>query len=138
MEQAESGRKGLRMPDGELLRLARELGNISAACRRLGVDRSAYYRALARSARGVTTNVERGGGGGKSRRLEESVMAVCRTYPDWGCDRIAWYLTLKGESVSSPTIQKLLVRRGLGRAAQRRALASSPGGEARNEGPVAP
>ena len=106
----------------ELLALARELGSVAEACRRLGVDRSVYYRAVRR---------KRNPDGTRSRSplakpltLENKILGLCLEYPEWGCDRLAWYLTLKGEAVSSPTVQKILIRHGLGKVAQRRALAS--------------
>jgi hypothetical protein len=102
-----------------LLALAAELGNVSEACRRLGVDRTAYYRILK-----VT------GGGDPSRdiprrsnavpqEVEDWILRLCLDNPEWGCDRIAYYLGLKGRAVSSPTVQKVLIRNGLGRKAQR-------------------
>jgi hypothetical protein len=106
-----------------LRRLAEEIGNVSEACRRLGMDRSRYYRALRRERAGET--LPRRSPLAKSQALENKVIALCLEYPEWGCDRLAWSLTLKGDSVSSPTVQKILIRHGLGRAAQRRA--ATPG-----------
>jgi hypothetical protein len=90
------------------------------ACRQLGIDRSTYYRALKRQrdAREGRTRSPLA----KSITLENKIIALCLEYPQWGCDRLAWYLTLKGDSVSSPTVQKILIRHGLGRAVQRLAV----------------
>jgi hypothetical protein len=112
---------GMAQGDGELgewQRLARELGSISEACRRLGIDRSRYYRTLRREGAGDAH--PRRSLLAKSFALENKLIALCLEYPDWGCDRLAWYLTLKGDAVSSPTVQKILIRHGLGRAPQRR------------------
>lgn len=103
-----------------LAALVAELGNVAEACRRLGVDRSAWYR---------IRKVTGGGPGGAPvpRRnavppeLAQAVLDLCLEFPEWGCDRLAHYLTLKGRRLSSPTVQKILVSRGLGRAAQRMA-----------------
>lgn len=106
----------------ELIALARELGSVTEACRRCGVDRSTYYRAVKR---------KRDEDGARARSplakpvsLENKILGLCAEYPEWGCDRLAWYLTLKGDAVSSPTVQKILIRHGLGKVAERRALAS--------------
>lgn len=101
-----------------LLALVAELGSISEACRRMGVDRSVYYR-LRRAAAGVLL----GGPARKRNALpaeaEAAILSLCLEYPEWGCDRLAHYLTLTWRSVSSPTVQKILIRHGLGRVAQR-------------------
>ena len=107
----------------ELLKLVRESGNVSQACRRMGVDRSTYYRALKRMRAADGTRAR--SPLAKPPELENKVIALCLEYPEWGCDRIAWYLTLKGESISSPTVQKILMRHGLGRREQRRSAALS-------------
>ena len=100
----------------ELVELVQELGNVSEACRRLNVDRSVYYRLLRKS--------QRGGPAGRSPlakppELEARLIALCLEYPEWGCDRLAYYLTLKGSPLSSPTAQKILIRHNLGRKAAR-------------------
>ncbi len=106
----------------ELLRLVQESGNVTQACQRLGVDRSLYYRALRRSRAG--TGMRARSPLAKPLALESKVIALCLEYPDWGCDRLAWYLRLKGDAISSPTLQKILMRHGLGRKEQRRAAAA--------------
>src|SRR5690606_29989744 len=106
----------------EVVSLARELGNVAEACRRLGVDRSVYYRALKRKREADGTRVR--SPLAKPLTLENKILGLCLEYPDWGCDRLAWYLTLKGDSVSSPTVQKILIRHGLGKVGQRRALSA--------------
>lgn len=108
---------------GRLLALVAELGNVSAACRALGVDRSAYYRILRATLGGAAP-----GGGPAARRrnalapeAEPAILRLCLEHPEWGCDRLAHYLTLTAWPVSSPTVQKILIRHGLGRVAQRMA-----------------
>lgn len=103
----------------EVVKLAGEIGNVARACRQFGVDRSFYYRALKRQRHQDGSRVR--SPLAKPLALENKVIALCLEYPDWGCDRLAWYLTLKGDSVSSPTVQKILIRHGLGRLEQRRA-----------------
>jgi hypothetical protein len=111
-------REGRHMPE-TILALVSEIGNVSEACRRFGVDRSFYYRALKRT----HADASRRSPLAKPLSLESKLIALCLEYPEWGCDRLAWYLTLKGDAISSPTAQKILIRHGLGRAAQRRTAA---------------
>ena len=110
--KAERGRR--------LRALVQELGNVSEACRRLGVDRSEYYRQLRREARGLDADRSPLA---KPLELERKILALCLENPEWGCDRLAYYLTLKGDSISSPTVQKILIRHRLGRRAQRETAA---------------
>jgi hypothetical protein len=49
----------------------------------------------------------------------ERVCDLARSYPEWGCDRIAYYLVLKGFSISGPTVQRILTSQGLGTMVQR-------------------
>jgi hypothetical protein len=111
-----------KMPEekSQLLELAKELGNVSEACRRLQVDRSVYYRLRRRA--------ERGGAPARSPlakppELEARLVTLSLEYPEWGCDRLAYYLTLKGTPISSPTVQKILMRHDLGRKESRLAAA---------------
>lgn len=112
-KQADQGARTTRRE--ELLALAKRLGNVSEACRQLKVDRSAYYRALRASGAGSTAP--------SSRMIppvvEQKLIALCLEFPEWGCDRLAYYLTLTGTPLSSPTAQKILIRHGFGRVAQR-------------------
>lgn len=107
-----------------LLALAAELGNISEACRRLGVDRTTYYRLQkdrllnAAGDGNPAPDIPRRSNS-LSMEAEDWILRLCLDYPEWGCDRIACYLGLKGCAVSSPTVQKVLIRHGLGRKAQR-------------------
>src|SRR4051812_18813482 len=105
-----------RQGKARLLELVQELGNVSEACRRLGLDRSVYYRMLKKAARG---GLPGGSPLAKPPELETRLIALCMEYPEWGCDRLAYYLTLKGSPISSPTAQKILIRHNLGRKAAR-------------------
>ncbi len=99
-------------------RLAESLGNICEACRRLGVSRHFYYA-------GIRKWGEAGeAGAGRPRRRhphavpaerEREILSLAGENPDWGCDRISYYLKLKGKPVSAPTVRKILVRNGAGR-----------------------
>jgi hypothetical protein len=120
-----------------LVGLVEELGNVSEACRRLGLDRSAYYRILR-----ATRSAEAGAFPPRRRNavpegLEPALLKLCLEYPEWGCDRLAHYLTLTGSPVSSPTAQKILIRNGLGKVADRMAeKGRREGGGRSGTGPV--
>jgi transposase InsO family protein len=103
-----------------VLELAERLGNVSEACRRRGMDRTQFYEYKRRfqthgleglkdlppihKSHPFTTapeNVE--------RILELSLM-----HPAWGCVRLSSELKLQDISVSSPTIQNILIKHGMG------------------------
>lgn len=117
----ESDAKRKRSEAGaRLLRLVEEMGNVTLACRKLGMDRSAYYRILRATQGPGEPQV-----GPRRRRnalpdgLEAALLKLCLEYPEWGCDRLSHYLTLTGSPVSSPTAQKMLIRNGLAKVADR-------------------
>lgn len=47
------------------------------------------------------------------------VVELAKVYPEWGCDRIAYFFALKGQSISAPTVQRILNSQGLGTASIR-------------------
>lgn len=115
------------------MELAESLGNVSEACRRLGLTRHFYYAGLRRR-----ETADAGAGQARKRHpsalspaLAAEILILIRQYPEWGCVRIAYYLELNGKPVSSPTVQKFLIRNGLGRIPQRMdyARAALPGHE---------
>lgn len=118
METGSPGKREAR--DRRLLDLVAELGNVTEACRRLGVDRSAYYRLRAASG-GNPDGTPAPRRNAIAPGLAQAVLDLCLAFPEWGCDRLALYLTLKGRPLSSPTVQKILIRNGLGRSTQRMA-----------------
>jgi transposase InsO family protein len=44
----------------------------------------------------------------------DSILVVSLEHPDWGCSRISQKLKNQGISISSPTIQKILITKGMG------------------------
>jgi hypothetical protein len=125
----------------EVEMLADSLGNVQAACRRLGVNRSLFYKWLKRkaaAAAGSESTAEAGVPAPKRRRhpqsipdaLTEKVLGLAMEYPEWGCDRISHYLSLHGEKISPTTTQKILTRSGLRTAGEREraARATVPSG----------
>ena len=89
---------------------------VSEACRRHGVHRATWYRHAARmrphdcqcSAHATP---------------ETEVLKLARSHPHWGCDRIAYCLEVCGMKISSPTVQRILLRHGLGKRREREAAA---------------
>jgi hypothetical protein len=104
------------------------LGNISEACRRAGVSRHAYYEWRKKSAMEAESAVQ---GTSKPRNrhpfslstaMEGEILKLARENPEWGCDRLSYYLKINGRGVSSPTVQKILIRNKMGRRSQRMPL----------------
>lgn len=85
---------------------------------------------------------ERGGGaaGGRWEAARRNAappeaaaaLRLCLERPEWGCDRPAHHLTLQGSPISPPTVQKILIRAGLGRVRQREAEAARRSGSQGN------
>ena len=102
------------------LQLAEALGNVSEACRRRGMSRTQFYEYKRRfqthgleglrdlppvhKFHPMTTPPE----------TVEKILALSAENPMWGCTRLSQQLKLAGVSVSSPVIQKVLIKRGLG------------------------
>lgn len=125
----------------EVEALADSLGNVQAACSRLGVNRSLFYKWLKRkedASAGSKAGAEGGFPAPKRRRhphsiqgaLAEKVLDLAVENPEWGCDRISHYLGLIGEKVSPTTTQKILTRSGLRTVGEREraARAKAPSG----------
>ena len=114
-----------------LLELAEELGNISEACRQLGVSRTRYYqwRKLA-DAYGLDALTP------KARRrpqlpnatpthVVERLLSVAVTQPTLGARQFADRLGDEGFVVSKTTVAKILADHGLSRRSQRLARAAA-------------
>ena len=87
---------------------------VAQACRRHGIHRATWYR-HASQAQPHDSLV------GKEDP-ESKILALARSHPHWGCDRIAYFLEVSGTRISSPTVQRILIRHGLGRRSQREQL----------------
>jgi transposase InsO family protein len=107
------------------LQLAEALGNVSEACRRRGVSRTQFYEYKRRfqthgleglkdlppihKTHPMTTPPE----------VEAKILKMSLYNPMWGCIRLSNQLKLTGVSVSSPTIQKILIKHEMGSKYQR-------------------
>ena len=103
-----------------VLELAKALGNISEACRRSGMDRTSFYEWRRRFAEGgidalkdlppihhshpQTTPPE----------IVAKIIALSMKNPSKGCCYLSAQLALEGISVSSPTVQDILIKHNMG------------------------
>lgn len=114
-----------------VLELAEELGNVSEACRMVGVSRTKFYewRRLA-AAYGDEALVP------KDRRAPQlpnatpthvitELLSLVVAEPTIGCRQYADRLDERGYRISKTTVQKILVSHGLGRRSQRVARAAA-------------
>jgi transposase InsO family protein len=102
-----------------VLQLAETLGSVSKACRQRGMTRTQFYEYKRRfqthglaglrdlppipKSHPFTTPPE----------VVEKIVALSLANPTWGCVRLSDRLKLEGVSVSSPTIQNILIKQGL-------------------------
>jgi transposase InsO family protein len=103
-----------------VLELAKTLGNVSEACRQRDMTRTQFYEYKRRfqthglaglkdlppihKTHPFTTPPE----------VVDRILAVSLEHPGWGCVRLSSMLKLEGISVSSPTIQTLLIKHEMG------------------------
>ncbi|HKP96892.1 MAG TPA: helix-turn-helix domain-containing protein [Fibrobacteria bacterium] len=102
----------------ELLESIENLGNISLGCQRMGISRSLYYKL--RKLKEIQTD---GPSNSKPKRrihpqaipdqVKSEIMEIARSNPEWGCQRISYFLELKGTRVSVSTVHALLRKIGL-------------------------
>lgn len=102
-----------------VLELAQTLGNVSEACKMRGVSRTQFYEYKRRfqthgleglkdlppihKTHPFTTPPEQ----------VEQVLAMSLDHPTWGCVKLSSMLKLAGISISSPTIQHILIKNGM-------------------------
>ena len=108
-----------------VLKLAESLGNISEACRKSGMDRTSFYEWKRRyEEKGVEglkdlLPVHRFHPQTTPAKTAKKILDLSLQHPDWGCIKISDHLKDQGNYVSSPTIQKILIKEGLGFMSQR-------------------
>lgn len=108
-----------------VLQLAESLGNVSEACRRSGLDRTSFYTYKRRF---QTHGIE----GLKNKppihkthpqttppEVVEKVLALSMANPTRGCVWLSDRLKLEGISISSPTVQHILIKHGMGKRHER-------------------
>jgi transposase InsO family protein len=103
-----------------VLQLAEMLGNVTEACRQRDISRTQFYEYKRRfqthgleglkdlppihKTHPFTTPPE----------TVEKILNLSMEHPAWGCDRLSDQLMLQGIKVSSPTIQDILIKNGMG------------------------
>jgi transposase-like protein len=110
----------------QLFRRAEELGNVSAACRELGVSRSLYYQLRKRFVRygpdGLHPTRRRGRPGRPPQldaTVERQVIALALSWPSWGPQQLSDQLAMRGIRVARSTAYRALRRHGLGTCRER-------------------
>ena len=108
-----------------VLQLAEALGNVSAACRQRGMTRTQFYEYKRRfELQGVEglkdlPPVHKTHPQTTPEQVVEQVLALSLKHPAWGCVRLADHLRLQGISISSPTVQRILIEHGMGTKLER-------------------
>jgi len=102
-----------------VLEMAEALGNISEACRRGGMDRTSFYewkrRFQTHGLEGLKDMppIPKSQPNQTTPEIEAKILEVSIARPSWGCVKLSDYLKLQGVSVSSPTVQKVLIRNNM-------------------------
>ena len=102
-----------------VLEMSEALGNISEACRRGGMDRTSFYewkwRFQTYSLEGLKDlpPIPKSQPNTTTPETEAKILEASYTHPSWGCVKLSDYLKLQGVSVSSPTVQKILIRNNM-------------------------
>mgnify|MGYP001179928908 CR=1 FL=1 len=105
----------------DLLYLGHAIGNISEACRQRGVSRTQFYVYKRRFQENGLEGLKDRPPVHKSHpfttpdRVEDIILESSLEHPDWGCGRLSAHLNIQGILVSSPTIQRILIKHAMGR-----------------------
>jgi transposase InsO family protein len=108
-----------------VLQLAQVLGSVSEACRQRGMTRTQFYdykrRFELQDLEGLKDlpPIHKTHPQTTPEAVVEQILALSLAHPAWGCVRLSAQLKLAGVSVSSPTIQDILIRAGMGRKFER-------------------
>ncbi len=108
-----------------VLQLAESLGNVSKACKLMGMGRTQFYKYKRRyetyGLDGLKNlpPIHKFHPKTTTSKTEKKIISISQNHPRWGCYRISDHLKTKGISVSGPTIQKILTKNSLGTRYQR-------------------
>jgi transposase InsO family protein len=103
-----------------VLELAKTLGNVSEACRQRDMTRTQFYEYKRRfQTHGLAglkdlPPIHKTHPFTTPPDVVDRLLAVSLEHPGWGCVRLSSMLKLEGISVSSPTIQTILIKHQLG------------------------
>jgi transposase InsO family protein len=104
----------------DVLQLAEILGNVTTACKQRGVSRTQFYEYKRRfQTHGIAglkdlPPIHKSHPFTTPPEIVERLLAVSLSHPTWGCDRLSDQLKLEGMSISSPTVQSILIKNNLG------------------------
>ena len=102
-----------------VLELAQALGNVSAACRQRGMTRTQFYDYKRRfELQGIEglkdlPPIHKTHPQTTAPKVVERIVALSLEHPAWGCVRLCKQLKLEGVFVSSPAIQRVLIKQGM-------------------------
>jgi transposase InsO family protein len=102
-----------------VLEMAETLGNISEACRRGSMDRTSFYewkrRFQTHGLEGLKDMppIPKNPANQTPPEIEAKILEESLKHPAWGCVKLSDFLKFQGISVSSPTIQKILIKNGM-------------------------
>ena len=102
-----------------VLQLAEALNNVSRACRQRGMTRTQFYdykrRFELQGMEGLKDlpPIHKSHPQTTPPEVVERIVALSLAHPAWGCVRLSQRLKLDGVSVSSPTIQSILIKQGM-------------------------
>ena len=108
-----------------VLELAESLGNVSEACRRGGLDRTSFYEYKRRfQTHGIEglkdmPPIHKTHPQTTPPEVVDKLLALSMANPTRGCVWLSDKLKLEGISVSSPTVQDLLIKNGMGKRYER-------------------
>src|SRR5579884_1895681 len=103
-----------------VLELAQVLGNVSEACRHRGMTRTQFYdykrRFELQGLEGLKDlpPIHKTHPQTTPPEVAEQILALSLAHPAWGCVRLSAHLKLDGITVSSPTVQSILIKHGMG------------------------
>jgi transposase len=103
-----------------VLELAEQLGNISEACRRCGMDRTSFYKWKRRfQTHGLEglkdlPPIHKSHPQAVKPEVKARIIELALAHPSYGCNKLEKLLSLEGPYVSNVTIQKILIEHGLG------------------------
>jgi transposase InsO family protein len=103
-----------------VLQLAEMLGNVTEACRQRDISRTQFYeykrRFQTHGLEGLADlpPVHKTHPFTTPPEIVDKVVALSIEHPTWGCNRLSDQMKLAGNYVSSPTIQDILIKNGMG------------------------
>lgn len=108
----------------EILLFAEKVGNVSEVCNAYSISRSTFYKWQKRheidSSCGLENKKKNYAHPSKiPHEIALRVITLSLDNPLWGCSRISPALKLEGISISSPTVQRVLIEEKLGTVSER-------------------